>query len=401
MNLIHILIQITLVNCNLKLKEGTDKIKSILNQYKIRQRRCDLEIDNFVNKTVNFLIKNERFGDILNNYNVSKCGLRVKHLEKHVSSLLIHEDVPEEHWMEYKTVFNKSYETNHHETVAKTTWLQNLQLVAKHNREYLSGKISYSLQLNHFGDWHVNDYISGILKLQISTIPLFDPARDYSRVGYRSFRHHKVPRSLDWRDLGFKPRREEQWRCGACYAFAVTHAIQAQLYNKHRKWDELSPQQIVDCSYEDGNQGCNGGSLQAAFRYAAREGLARETKYPYRGKKGRCHSWGTVRVRPRRWAALPARNEAAIESALANIGPLAVAVNAAPITFQLYRSGIYDDPFCVPWRMNHAMLLVGYTPQYWLLLNWWGRKWGEDGYIRIRRGLNTCGVSNMAMYVEL
>ncbi|XP_013168604.1 PREDICTED: cathepsin L1-like [Papilio xuthus] len=248
---------------------------------------------------------------------------------------------------------------------------------------------------------HVNDYVSEILKL-IFTVPLLDPARDYRRVAYRQFRHHKVPKSLDWRKLGFKPRREEQWRCGACYAFAVAHAMQAQLYKKHKRWDELSPQQIVDCSYEDGNQGCNGGSLQAAFRYAAREGLARETQYPYRGKKGHCHhSWGTGRVRPRRWAALPARDEAAVERALANIGPLAVAVNAAPLTFQLYRSGIYDDPFCVPWRMNHAMLLVGYTPEYWLLLNWWGHRWGEDGYIRIRRGLNTCGVTNMATYVEL
>ncbi|KPJ19578.1 Cathepsin S [Papilio machaon] len=284
--------------------------------------------------------------------------------------------------MSTHTVFNKSYGSHHHETIAKTTWLQNLQFVAKHNRDYLSGKKSYSLQLNHFGDWHVNDYISEILKL-ISTVPLLDPARDYGRMAYRQFRHHKVPRSLDWRNMGFKPRREEQWHCGACYAFAVAHAMQAQLYKKHKRWDELSPQQIVDCSYEDGNQGCNGGSLQAAFRYAAREGLAREKQYPYRGKKGHCHHrWGTARVRPRRWAVLPAHDEVAMERALANIGPLAVAVNAAPITFQLYRSGIYDDPFCVPWRMNHAMLLVGYTPHYWLLLNWWGHRWGEDGYIR-------------------
>ncbi|XP_013181948.1 PREDICTED: cathepsin K-like, partial [Papilio xuthus] len=138
MKLIKILIQITLVTCYIQLKEVTDKIKSILNH--TRERRCfkNQEIDNF-------------FGDILHNYNISQCGLN--DLEKHFSSLLIHEDVPDEHWKEYKTVYNKSYESHHHEAIAKTTWLQNLQLVAKHNRDYLSGKRSYSLQLNHFGDW--------------------------------------------------------------------------------------------------------------------------------------------------------------------------------------------------------------------------------------------------------
>lgn len=44
-----------------------------------------------------------------------------------------------------------------------------------------------------------------------------------------------------------------------------------------------------------------------------------------------------VRARARRWATLPAGDEAAIERTLATIGPLAVAVNAAPFTFQLYR----------------------------------------------------------------
>lgn len=34
---------------------------------------------------------------------------------------------------------------------------------------------------------------------------------------------------------------------------------------------------------------------------------------------------------------LPLGDEAAMERALATIGPLAVAVNAAPFTFQLYR----------------------------------------------------------------
>lgn len=48
-----------------------------------------------------------------------------------------------------------------------------------------------------------------------------------------------------------------------------------------------SPQQIVDCSYTDGNMGCDGGSLRAALRYVTREGLTSELHYPYIGKVGR------------------------------------------------------------------------------------------------------------------
>lgn len=35
--------------------------------------------------------------------------------------------------------------------------------------------------------------------------------------------------------------------------------------------------------------------------------------------------------------------------------------------------------------VNHAVLLVGYTPEYWIIKNSWGDDWGEDGYIRVTR----------------
>lgn len=57
--------------------------------------------------------------------------------------------------------------------------------------------------------------------------------------------------------------------------------------NIQTKFSISSPQQIVDCSYTDGNMGCEGGSLRAAFRYVTREGLTSELHYPYIGKVGR------------------------------------------------------------------------------------------------------------------
>lgn len=98
------------------------------------------------------------------------------------------------------------------------------------------------------------------------------------------------------------------------------------------------------------------------------------------------------------WAILPKQDEEAMKKAVAKIGPIAISINASPPTFQLYSHGIYDDPMCSSTSVNHAMVIVGYTPEYWILKNWWGEHWGENGYMKIRRNHNTCGLSNYAAY---
>lgn len=98
------------------------------------------------------------------------------------------------------------------------------------------------------------------------------------------------------------------------------------------------------------------------------------------------------------WAILPARDEDALRNAVAVVGPIAVSINASPKTFQLYSNGVYDDKSCSADHVNHAMLLLGYTPEYWILKNWWGSHWGNGGYMKIKRGVNQCGIANFAAY---
>jgi len=53
--------------------------------------------------------------------------------------------------------------------------------------------------------------------------------------------------------------------------------------------------------------------------------------------------------------------------------PISVAIDATK--FYNYKSGIFTD--CTNKIMlNHAMVLVGMTPDYWLLKEQWGVKWG-------------------------
>ena len=39
-----------------------------------------------------------------------------------------------------------------------------------------------------------------------------------------------------------------------------------------------------------------------------------------------------------------------------------------------YSSGVLEDLRAK--KVNHAVLLVGYTPNYWIIRNSWGEGWG-------------------------
>ena len=47
-------------------------------------------------------------------------------------------------------------------------------------------------------------------------------------------------------------------------------------------------------------------------------------------------------------------------------------------------------------RLDHCIAVVGYGSEggvdYWLIKNSWGTWWGENGYIRLKRGVNMCGI---------
>ena len=57
-----------------------------------------------------------------------------------------------------------------------------------------------------------------------------------------------------------------------------------------------------------------------------------------------------------------------------------------------------------PSDVNHAVLAVGYGTDkdsgmdYWLIKNSWGTDWGMDGYFKIQRGVNMCGIAQCNSY---
>lgn len=78
--------------------------------------------------------------------------------------------------------------------------------------------------------------------------------------------------------------------------------------------------------------------------------------------------------------------------------PVAIAVDAESIQFQLYRSGVFGGKCGT--ELDHGILLAGYGnlngKDYWRCKNSWGPNWGQQGYILIARddneGPGQCGI---------
>merc|ERR1711918_305337 len=75
-------------------------------------------------------------------------------------------------------------------------------------------------------------------------------------------------------------------------------------------------------------------------------------------------------------------------------GPLPIAVDAQS-HWQTYTGGIVSS--CTGKSLDHGVLAVGYTSDYWIVKNSWGSSWGESGYIRLAYGSNQCGLDKSPM----
>lgn len=74
---------------------------------------------------------------------------------------------------------------------------------------------------------------------------------------------------------------------------------------------------------------------------------------------------------------------------LLQTGPLAISISSD--NWVGYGSGVFQ---CVSnAQVDHAVLLVGYTPTYWIIKNQWGPTWGESGYMRVtRNSMRNCKI---------
>lgn len=147
--------------------------------------------------------------------------------------------------------------------------------------------------------------------------------------------------NIDWREKGYVTPVRDESQCSSDWAFAATGAVEGQHFNATGKLITLSIQELVDCSNKQGNQGCVNGTANNAFQYIKdNNGMEAEESYPYEVIDYKCRanvSKNVVTVTG--FTNVAAKDENALQQAVANIGPIAVAIDSSHSSFQLYKSG--------------------------------------------------------------
>jgi hypothetical protein len=173
--------------------------------------------------------------------------------------------------------FGKEYPTEVERQYRFKRFSDNYVIVTLHNLRFSKGLEQYNMELNHFADLDRTEF----------------KAR---HTGYKGKSVTKActgkvtpvpnpPPGVDWTTKGVVTPVKNQGQCGSCWAFSTTGSLEGLAALEKGKLPSLSEQQLVDCAGGDyGNQGCNGGYMDAAMWYVIDNGITDETTYPYRAK---------------------------------------------------------------------------------------------------------------------
>ena len=293
----------------------------------------------------------------------------------------------------WKVEHGKVYTDGPAEAKAFDAFYANELKITEHN----SKGLSYKLGHNEFSDLTAEEFFSARLG--------FKPSLIRPRLGYSGPKlPADVPGLVDWRAKGAVTPIKNQGQCGSCWSFSATGSIEGAYAIATGKLTSLSEEDLVQCDQVD--QGCQGGLMDNAFKFVMNNGIAAEDAYRYisgTGIRGMCNATkeAAAVVSIGGYEDVPSGNETALMAAVAQ-QPVSIAIEADKSAFQLYKSGVLDSPFCGT-QLDHGVLAVGYGTStlgkdYWIVKNSWGSTWGEDGYIRMVRGKNMCGIAQQPSY---
>ncbi|XP_069955908.1 dipeptidyl peptidase 1-like [Cherax quadricarinatus] len=222
-----------------------------------------------------------------------------------------------------------------------------------------------------------------------------------------------LPENFDWRDVEgvnyVSPVRDQE-SCGSCYAFATMGMLEARLRiaTRNQRQDVFSTQDIISCS--ELAQGCDGGfGYLIGGRYPHEQGVVADECNPYTAQDDPCITDTTCSrtyVSEYKYVGdfFGGCNEELMLDALMEGGPLSVAFMVYD-DFESYSGGIYHhtgfkNGYNPLENTNHEVLLIGYGvdadtgEKFWTVKNSWGTDWGEEGFFRIRRGTDECGIES-------
>eukprot|EP00505_MAST-04D_sp_SCG-Rhode-Island_P001192 Stramenopile-MAST_4_protein_1192 len=300
-----------------------------------------------------------------------------------------------EKYVAWKTQYGKHYKSLAEEAKAMETFAKNDQFVIEHN----SVERSYKVGHNAYSDLTSQEFAERFTGYKTKDAYL-RRTKNYDHT--LSAKANAAPSSIDWSQKGAVTPVKNQGQCGSCWAFSTTGSVEGAFQIAGNKLTSLSEQELVDYDRASGDNGCQGGLMDNAFGFIIKNGgLCTEAAYPYKAadmtcNKQACQSAVTITGHKD----VPKMDEKALVAAAA-IGPVSVAIEADKPAFQMYKSGVFDNAGCGT-ALDHGVLVVGYGTDsgkdYYKVKNSWGGQWGDQGYIRIVRNKNMCGISQSACY---
>jgi len=270
------------------------------------------------------------------------------------------------------------------------TFKDNFLKIEAHN----AGTHSYSMALNEFADLTADEFKSMYYGLKQTGAASQSAGTFEAPFGYQ-----EQADGVDWRTKDAVTPVKNQAQCGSCWAFSTTGSIESAHAIATGSLVSLSEQQLVDCAGSYGNAGCNGGLMDSAFSYVkSNGGLCTEESYPYTARNGLCKKTCTPVTTITGYKDVS--HSTASLAAAVDQGPVSVAIEADQSSFQFYSGGVMSGN-CGR-QLDHGVLAVGYgtegTSDYWIVKNSWGASWGEQGYIRLSKGSDQCGIYDSASF---
>lgn len=293
---------------------------------------------------------------------------------------------------EFRRLNGKTYATSEEYVYRLQVFADNMDKIEIHN----AAPATWTMGINQFSD---------LTETEFQQSKFCGGLAMNKKLGSRKLKQSNgvTAEEVDWTTKGAVSDVKDQAQCGSCWAFSATGSLESAYFLKNKEMVLFSEQQLVDCSGEYGNMGCNGGLMTSAFDYIVDHGLCSSADYPYHAKDEKCKTTCKTAVSIKSYVELQPTEAALAEGTTAQ--PISVALNASPI--QSYKKGIFSGA-CSD-ALNHGVLMVGYGEEngvkYWKVKNSWGARWGEQGYFRLKKDVTQkgglCGIAEMTCYPEL
>ncbi|CAI2373477.1 unnamed protein product [Moneuplotes crassus] len=273
----------------------------------------------------------------------------------------------------------------------------NMKKVIAHNKDTTK---TWKMGVNKFQDM-TDEEFKIYFSLDITSDDEKCSATASPRINYNG----DTDENFSWREIRMPHSAKvvtpvkDQGHCGSCWAFSTIGAMESHFLITTTKYAIMSEQQLVDCAGDFDNHGCNGGLPENAFRYISENGLTFEGTYPYVGQDQKCkYDPLYKRITAKGPFVIEEGNEEQLVESIRHAGPVSVAYQVVD-DFRFYESGVYSSNDCENTKsdVNHAVLATGYGVEtglkYYEIKNSWGSDWGDEGFFKIERDQNMCGIA--------